>query len=640
MNLRIFKCGLATILVLISSWTARAVETVRVDDSNGTPRILVDGKPVRARIFFGNPGSRPFDIGPEAQQISFDFTALGTAINGTMHFRFGDKAGDVYLKDIHVVDLDTKQDVIPLTTFAGMDDFKRDWTSWPQGAQNTVAKISVEPSAGPNGLSALHIALQNPPSGVWPGFHVYHQTNLAIVQGHHYRVSFWVKSDSPRDLSIGFYQPSAIFVYLGGHDIFQSQIKMAEAAGAPFVSFNVSVPWASPGVAPDWSKVDEACERVLDANPDAFLIPRVHLSPPEWWIQAHPDDVMVWDEQVPGMDRPTGNVASPIFRHDAAAQLTALIEHCEQKFGSHMAGYHPAGQNTDEWFYQGTWNKPLNGYAKSDLVAWRKWLAARYSTDQALQTAWHQPEVTLASAQVPTPEARRAAPAGVLRDPATEESVIDFTEFQQQMMAECVCELAHAARQATHGRKLVLFFYGYVFEFGTVPNGPGTSGHYALRQVLQSPDIDILCSPLSYHDRGFDGSAPIMTAAESIALAGKMYLAEDDTYTYLAKGAPPGFKDGLKNVEDTQQTLLRNTAECAIRNFATWWMDLGSVGWFDDSRLWSEMALLNRLDQPLLDHPTPYRPEVAAVIDPESMMRVAFGGGSVTGPGVTEARDE
>ena len=43
-------------------------------------------------------------------------------------------------------------------------------------------------------------------------------------------------------------------------------------------------------------------------------------------------------------------------------------------------------------------------------------------------------------------------------------------------MADCVCHLARAVRQATHGRKLVVFFYGYVFEFGAIGNGPGHVG--------------------------------------------------------------------------------------------------------------------------------------------------------------------
>jgi hypothetical protein len=101
-----------------------------------------------------------------------------------------------------------------------------------------------------------------------------------------------------------------------------------------------------------------------------------------------------------------------------------------------------------------------------------------------------------------------------LHDPQAGRNLIDFAEFQQQMMADCVCELARAARRASGGRKLVVFFYGYVFEFGAIRNGPATAGHYALRRLLDCPDIDVLCSPISYFDRGLGESGPAMTAAE------------------------------------------------------------------------------------------------------------------------------
>ena len=203
-------------------------------------------------------------------------------------------------------------------------------------------------------------------------------------------------------------------------------------------------------------------------------------------------------------------------------------------------------------------------------------------------------------------------------------------------MADCVCHLAHAVREATHGRKLVVFFFGYVFEFGAIANGPGTSGHYALRRVLDSPDIDVLCSPISYFDRGPGQSAPAMTAAESVALAGKMWLYEDDTRTFLS-AKDSGF-DHVDTLVETKGELLRNTGQCAVRNFATWWMDLGAAGWFDDPRLWAEMTRLNALDAPLLTQPRPFRPEVAVAIDPQSMMRVAAGGSAVTLPGVYQVR--
>jgi hypothetical protein len=270
-----------------------------------------------------------------------------------------------------------------------------------------------------------------------------------------------------------------------------------------------------------------------------------------------------------------------------------------------MAGYHPSGQNTGEWFYQESWKPALNGYSIGTQRAWRRWLRTRYRSDTALRRAWHTTDVTLANAEVPSPASRRAAPAGLLRDPIRERPLIDFAEFQQVMMADCVCHLARTVRRATHGKKLVVFFYGYVFEFGALRNGPATSGHYALRRVLQAPAIDVLCAPISYWDRGLGQSGPAMTAAESVALAGKMWLQEDDTRTYLATGTFPGWQDGADTLVGTNKLLLRNAAQCALRNFATWWMDLGGTGWFNDPRLWATMDQLKDLDQSMLQSPQP-----------------------------------
>ena len=140
-----------------------------------------------------------------------------------------------------------------------------------------------------------------------------------------------------------------------------------------------------------------------------------------------------------------------------------------------------------------------------------------------------------------------------------------------------------------------------------------------LRRVLGSPDIDILCSPISYFDRGLGGSAPSMSAAESVALAGKMWLNEDDTHTYLATGTPPGSRDHVTTLEATNAELTRNVAEEALRNFATWWMDLGATGWFRDRGMWQQMTKLQALDDALLHSPTPFHPEIAAVVDERAM---------------------
>ena len=639
---------LAAALTAFCTPMTQAALTVRVDASQGAPRLVVNGRPVRARMFFGiYQPSRPAPLAIRAgeQMVSFDFTALQSEPGGAkMHFRFGQTPGDIDLDNIRVVDLDTNSDALPTCDFeGGQASFDRRWAVWPLGADNSVGTAQVKPGAGQGGSAGLHVHIQAPPDGKWPDFHVHSEGALSLIQGHHYRVSLWIRASAPRDLTVAFYRPGDPFVYLGGPlapDVFASQVKLAAQANVNFVSWGAwnLLPWPAPGQPEDWTAVDASCDDILQANPNALLIPRISTNPPDWWQKAHPDEMMRWEDS-PGGGHPNVPVpASPIFQHDAGARLAALITHMESKYGEHVAGYHVAGQNTDEWFYQDSWGHALNGYAPADLAAWRQWLRTRYRTDATLQAAWADPAVTLDTAAVPSPAARHAAPNGIFRDPKTERPLIDFVVYQQQAMAGCVCALAHAARTASGGRKLILFFYGYGFEFGPMGTGPASSGHYALRRVLDCPDIDVLCSPISYFDRGPDGSAPTMTAAESVALAGKMKLNEDDTATFLSQGDAPGSDVKVSTLAETNQELRRNVAQEAVRNLGTWWMDLGGIGWFNDPGLWAEMSRLNALDAPLLDHPTPFRPEIAAVLDERSVLRLAEGANAVTGPGLNDVR--
>lgn len=625
----------AVSLVLLAATSSHGL-TARVDPAGGAPRIVVNGEPVRARMFWGSPGPGNLKISAEPQRMEYEFTAEESADTGTMHFRFGRTPGEIFVDDIRVTDLDATNDVVPRCDFeSGPDSFARDWTFWPQGAANTVGTIDIVPKAGSDGSAALHVSLKKPADGTWPDFHIYHHPKLKIVAGHRYRASFWIRADPARSLTTAFYRPGKHFTFLGGpKNAFAGEIELAAKAGVNFVSFPTDLPWPKPGETVDWKNADASCQRVLDANPNALLVPRIPMDAPAWWREAYPDDVMQWENGRRDFAVP----ASPRYRHDAAERLAALVAHLEEKFGDHVAGYHPAGQNTGEWFYESSWLHPLNGYAPADLAAWRLWLAKKYANDDALRAAWHEPNVTLAAAAVPSPESRHAAPNGTFRDPVKERAIIDWGEFQQQAMADCVCDLAHAARTASGGKKLVLFFYGYVFELAGLHTGAPVSGHFALRRVLDCPDIDVLCAPISYFDRGLGGGAPSMTAAESVAMAGKMWLNEDDTHTYLATEEPPGWKDHVATIEDTNRELVRNVAQESLRNFGTWWMDLCASGWFNDERMWAEMARLKKLDDEMLKSPAPFCPEVALVNDERAMLRVAANSTPVTWPGVYEVR--
>ncbi|NQT12666.1 MAG: hypothetical protein HQ582_07955, partial [Planctomycetes bacterium] len=260
--------ALVMILLGCSVATAAGVETVRVDSSAGAPRLLVDGKPVRARMFWGAPGSGLIPVGPQGERITFEFSPSEDELSrATMHFRFGATPGTVCLDDVHVVEIDAGQDVVPRQQYEqGIDDFNRHWTIWPPGPQNTVGAVEVKPGCGRDQSGGLEVDLKAPKDGRWPDFHIHHHATLGLRKGRRYRVSLWARAEPARNLTIAFYRPGQAYVFLGGPPgPFEQQIKLAADVGVDFVSFPVSLPWPQPGQSVDWSGVEAQCRRVLDA---------------------------------------------------------------------------------------------------------------------------------------------------------------------------------------------------------------------------------------------------------------------------------------------------------------------------------------------------------------------------------------
>ena len=101
--------------------------TVRVDAGSGAPRLVVNGRPVRPRMFFGGPGSGPVRIKPAGRTIQFESTAETEAQHTvTLHFRFGHAPDDVFLDNIRIEDVTSGKDVTPVSDFEnGPDAFTR-----------------------------------------------------------------------------------------------------------------------------------------------------------------------------------------------------------------------------------------------------------------------------------------------------------------------------------------------------------------------------------------------------------------------------------------------------------------------------------------------------------------------------------
>ena len=362
----------------------------------------------------------------------------------------------------------------------------------------------------------------------------------------------------------------------------------------------------------DWALLDDLCDKVIRSNPDAKFFPRVRLFAPKWFLRAHPEDRVTFED---GSQADEVSPSSRAFREEAACYLRRMIAHLESRYPRHFVGVHVTAQLTGEFQYHGSLQK-LDGYDGATLAAWRAYLAGEDEPDAA-------------TAAVPTPEERRAhGRGGCFRDSAIHRRALQFERFRQNEMADLIAHLCHVAREATGGRKLVLAFYGYVFTMtGRMEVGPAASGHYALQRLIDKAgrDIDILCSPLAYCDRNYWSGIPSMGADETVMRAGILHLDEDDVRTYLDHREGQRYlMEGERVDKPMSQKLLRRvTVAQGIRGFATWWMDLYGIGWYDSPELWFEQRCLAPWEKRLLTRRTPPAADVALVVGEDSLCRIS-----------------
>ena len=225
-----------------------------------------------------------------------------------------------------------------------------------------------------------------------------------------------------------------------------------------------------------------------------------------------------------------------------------------------------------------------------------------------------------------SPPVSDASPAQPLFLTAREKRIADFYAYTSAITARRITELAHAAKEASNRRLAVAVSYGYTLEIAR----PGC-GHYALAEVLASPDVDILTAPVSYLGRMPGGSAPCAVPVDSIRLAGKLFLSEDDTKTHRAlRETEDVYNPKIATESGTQTVHARNVGAAIAKGYGVSWMDLWGEGWLDDTAIWESLAALIRVMQQVADtrraasEPL-LSPEVAVIVDETAFFEVRGG---------------
>jgi hypothetical protein len=372
----------------------------------------------------------------------------------------------------------------------------------------------------------------------------------------------------------------------------------------------------------DPSAWHQALAATIAADPEACIWLRIRTTPPQVWLDAHPEHMQVHYDENNG-DRIEKSVAfaSPLWREEASANLRRLVEFMEANYGDRVWAYNIQSGDCGEWAY--SWSPVISGYAPVQVDAWREWLCERYADVASLQTAWGDAAAEFATAEPPAWHDRTRPqswpPASHLIDAAKERRLVDWLTFHGTVQATALAELAAATRQALEARgrrKLITAFHGYhLWPYGAA-YGPCNTGFSDLDPVLRSPAIDALCTPLGYIHRNPGGLYNHHNLAATIRLHGKLFYTEDDTFTHHASWTP--WRYCCQNATETLNILRRNLAGVLAEGATQWWMDHNGEDWYVDDEAEAGLASMRQIADSALQHDRTPVAEVAFITNERS----------------------
>ncbi|HOS44439.1 MAG TPA: hypothetical protein PK794_12155, partial [Armatimonadota bacterium] len=403
------------------------------------------------------------------------------------------------------------------------------------------------------------------------------------------------------------------------------------------------------GPAAEAVSICEQARLLLDIDPDARFWVRCNASPPKRWREKHPDQLLL---NFYGKRYDEPSLASDRFNAGMGRFIENLVRFCErQPWADRLAGYmiYPIGEGTTPLTCDGH----LFDQSPAMREGFRAFLARRYGSDAALHAAWGRDDVTLATVAVPNDEefyARgRTDFSRVTRDglrvdrvphrlhwPEPEEiaDARDYCAYMRELTARNFRTLLAAVKrvapnklagldafkQTILGWPLVARWVGdYQTHAGAMH---GVSGAFHMAELLDIPELDVVCTPHDYLNRGMGFGYEGEGIGDAITLHGKMMLMEEDQRSF-SNSEGQGW-NYLKDLTEAHAGLWRNFGASISRGYTTYPMDVCNPSYFMDDGIQAILGARRRAQEAALHWEHRDVPAIVMVIDDTSIIEEDF----------------
>ena len=373
----------------------------------------------------------------------------------------------------------------------------------------------------------------------------------------------------------------------------------------------------------------EEAEKLLRAVPDAYIVMRISMHAPPEWCEANPDETLtysdgkkklanLWTESY-RKEYPGGiySFCSEKWREDASAALTEIHKLVKASpYADRVIGYFFAAGGTSEWYYltpffydekvtygdsggfRCTERHPeyqgvYGDFSPAFMKNFSSYLRAKYKTDEALQAAWHDDEVTIDNPKIPGVDARYTL-YGVDYDlkfqtslanlpapgiPTNGTNIGQFLNIDQRMD---VFDFYRALHKGT--ADAVIHFSRVVKELdpnmvtGAFFGSSTNTRHYDygkigyVEYVLKSGYVDFMATPPGYENRQPGGFAGIRQTFDTYKLHNALFTVEDDARTHMENHTWRAAYE-MYTVEDSVNVMKRDFGRNICEDLQSWWFD-------------------------------------------------------------------